>query len=77
MATTTSATFARATHELRDTEVLLVHTLMNEGGCGTELQFRLGERPLAQLRATVGPRCAIPGAADGFSPVTTTAGRIS
>jgi branched-chain amino acid transport system substrate-binding protein len=54
MATTTSATFARVAREVGG-RVLLVHTLMNEGGRGGELLFQLGERPHDQLRAAVGP----------------------
>ena len=54
MATTTSATFARVAREV-GSSVLLVHTLMNEGGRGGELLFQLGERPDDQLRAAVGP----------------------
>ncbi|NMI02020.1 substrate-binding protein [Pseudonocardia acidicola] len=55
MATTTSATFARASEELRGSGVLLVHTLMNEGGMSGELRVQLGERPDGQLRAAAGP----------------------
>lgn len=55
LATTTSATFARVRRELAGTGVLLVHTLMNEGGLGGELCVQLGERPYAQLRAAVDP----------------------
>lgn len=55
MATTTSATFARAAWELRGTGVLLVHTVMNEGGLGGDLRIQLGERPHDQLRAAAGP----------------------
>jgi urea transport system substrate-binding protein len=55
MATTTSATFARASHELRGADVLLVQTLMNEGGLGGDLRVQLGERPEGQLRAAAGP----------------------
>jgi urea transport system substrate-binding protein len=55
MATTTSATFARVAREVRPSGILLVHTLMNEGGLGGELLFQLGERPEDQLRAAIGP----------------------
>lgn len=55
MATTTSATFARVAAELRRSGVLLVHTLMNEGGLGGDLRVQLGERPYEQLRAAVAP----------------------
>ncbi|WP_214366678.1 substrate-binding protein [Pseudonocardia sp. H11422] len=54
MATTTSATFARVAEELSGAGVLLVHSLMNEGGLGGELRVQLGERPESQLRAAVG-----------------------
>jgi branched-chain amino acid transport system substrate-binding protein len=55
MATTTSATFARVARALHGSGVLLIHTLMNEGGRGGQLLFRLGERPHDQLRAAVRP----------------------
>jgi branched-chain amino acid transport system substrate-binding protein len=55
MATTTSATFTRAAYELRDSGVLMVQTVMNEGGIGGELRVQLGERPEDQLRAAAGP----------------------
>lgn len=55
LATTTSATFARAAAELHGAGVLLVQPLMNEGGLGGELRVQLGERPEEQLRAAVGP----------------------
>jgi urea transport system substrate-binding protein len=55
MATTTSATFARTAADLRHAGVLLVLTLMNEGGLGGRLSVQLGERPEDQLRAAVRP----------------------
>ncbi|MDN5749335.1 MAG: ABC transporter substrate-binding protein, partial [Pseudonocardia sp.] len=55
LAATTSATFARAARDLRPAGVLLVHTLMNEGGSGGDLRVQLGERPGGQLRAAVAP----------------------
>lgn len=55
LAATTSATFARTSAELRAAGVLLVQTVMNEGGLGGELRVQLGERPGDQLRAAVGP----------------------
>jgi urea transport system substrate-binding protein len=55
LATTTSATFTRVAEELRGTGVLMVHTVMNEGGMGGELRVQLGERPERQLRAAAGP----------------------
>lgn len=65
MATTTSATFARVAREI-GSSVLLVHTLMNEGGRGGELLFQLGERPYDQLRAAVGPLMRSAGARRWF-----------
>ncbi|MGQ0576828.1 MAG: ABC transporter substrate-binding protein [Pseudonocardia sp.] len=55
LATTTSATFAAVAAALRDSGVLLVQTLMNEGGLGGELRVQLGERPIGQLRTACGP----------------------
>jgi len=55
MVCTTSATFARVSDELRGLGVLLVQTLMNEGGLGGDLRVQLGERPHEQLRAAVTP----------------------
>lgn len=55
LVSTTSATFARVSTELRGTGVLLVHVVMNEGGRGGDLRVQLGERPASQLRAAVGP----------------------
>lgn len=55
---TTSATFVRTAAELRRSGVLLVQTLMNEGGLGGELCMQLGERPADQLRAAAGPLMA-------------------
>jgi branched-chain amino acid transport system substrate-binding protein len=54
LACTTSATFARVSDTLPD-GVLLVHTVMNEGGLGGDLRVQLGERPDDQLRAAAGP----------------------
>ncbi|KWX01261.1 hypothetical protein TH66_01665 [Carbonactinospora thermoautotrophica] len=53
LASVTSATFARAEHALRRAGVLLIHTVLNEGGRGDNWLFRLGERPLNQLTAAV------------------------
>ncbi|OZC73954.1 nitrile hydratase [Rhodococcus sp. 06-462-5] len=47
----TSATFNAAASALQDTDVLLVHTVLNEGGRPSASIVRLGERPLAQTRA--------------------------
>jgi hypothetical protein len=51
LATTTSATFARAAQALRPDGALLFHTVTNEGGLGAELRAQLGERPYPQLTA--------------------------
>jgi branched-chain amino acid transport system substrate-binding protein len=66
MATTTSATFTRVARELRPSGVLLVHTLMNEGGLGGDLLFQLGERPDRQLRAAIGPLMRATGGGRSF-----------
>ncbi|OZC58748.1 nitrile hydratase [Rhodococcus sp. 06-621-2] len=49
----TSATFNAAAAVLNDTDVLLVHTVLNEGGPPSAGLVRLGERPLDQVRAGV------------------------
>lgn len=49
----TSATFNAAASALQDTDVLLVHTVLNEGGRPNPGIVRLGERPLAQARVGV------------------------
>lgn len=54
IATTTSATFARVSAALPATGVLLVHSLMNEGGLAAPLRVQFGERPHRQLLAAVG-----------------------
>ncbi|HXV94681.1 MAG TPA: ABC transporter substrate-binding protein, partial [Pseudonocardia sp.] len=61
LATTTSATFARAARELRGSGVLLVHTVLNEGGLGGGLRMQLGERPESQLRAAAGAMMRLAG----------------
>jgi urea transport system substrate-binding protein len=61
LATTTSATFARVSQALGSTGVLLVHTVMNEGGLGAELRVQLGERPYQQLTAAAGPAMRVAG----------------
>ncbi len=55
MVTTTSATFTRAARELSRSGVLLVHTVMNEGGMDGRLRIQLGERPAGQVSAAAGP----------------------
>ncbi|MBO0872567.1 MAG: ABC transporter substrate-binding protein, partial [Pseudonocardia sp.] len=54
-ASTTSATFATVSEALRSTDVLLVHTLMNEGGLEDRLRIQLGERPEHQLAVAARP----------------------
>ncbi len=49
----TSATFSAAASVLQGSGVLLVHTVLNEGGRPNPGVVRLGERPLAQVRAGV------------------------
>ncbi len=61
LATTTSATFARVAQALRADGVLLVHTVMNEGGLGAELRVQLGERPYQQLSAAAAPAMRVAG----------------
>ncbi|MCW2720161.1 substrate-binding protein [Pseudonocardia sp.] len=61
MVSTTSATFAHVADELRPDEVLLVHTVMNEGGLGGDLLVQLGERPYQQLRAAADPMMTLAG----------------
>jgi urea transport system substrate-binding protein len=48
---TTSATFVAVSEQMADSGVLLVQTLMNEGGVSGRLRVQLGERPVEQLRA--------------------------
>ncbi|GAA4549787.1 substrate-binding protein [Pseudonocardia xishanensis] len=52
---TTSATFVAVSEAMADSDVLLVQTLMNEGGIESGLRVQLGERPEDQLTAAVGP----------------------
>ncbi len=47
----TSATFSAAASVLQNTDVLLVHSVLNEGGRPSPGIVRLGERPLTQVRA--------------------------
>ncbi|MEU3471574.1 nitrile hydratase [Rhodococcus sp. 05-340-1] len=49
----TSATFNAAASALHDSDVLVVHTVLNEGGRPDPGIVRLGERPLAQARAGI------------------------
>ncbi|MCE0767178.1 substrate-binding protein [Pseudonocardia kujensis] len=52
---TTSATFVAVSRAMADADVLLVQTLMNEGGLAGGLRIQLGERPADQLAAAAGP----------------------
>jgi urea transport system substrate-binding protein len=61
IATTTSATFARVAAALPATGVLLVHSLMNEGGLAAPLRVQFGERPHRQLLAAVGSMMRLAG----------------
>lgn len=51
----TSASFDAVRTALGSSGVLLVHTVVNEGGAGSPNVLRLGERPAAQLEALVAP----------------------
>lgn len=53
LANVTSATFRKLLPVARRHHVLLLHTLMNEGGAAGEESFRLGERPMAQASAVI------------------------
>ncbi|AEA25432.1 substrate-binding protein [Pseudonocardia dioxanivorans] len=52
---TTSATFVAVSRAMADADVLLIQTLMNEGGIAGALRVQLGERPVDQLAAAAGP----------------------
>lgn len=49
----TSATFNAVASALRPTNVVLIHTVLNEGGYSSPGVIRLGERPSEQLQAGV------------------------
>lgn len=55
VACVTSASFAAAQRAARRRGVLIIHSLLNEGGRPLASAVRLGERPQRQLRAAVGP----------------------
>jgi branched-chain amino acid transport system substrate-binding protein len=52
---TTSATFVEVSRRLADVDVLLVQTLMNEGGMSGRLRVQLGERNAEQVRSAAAP----------------------
>ena len=52
---TTSATFFEVSRQLADAQVLLVQTLMNEGGVAGRLRIQLGERNADQIRSAAVP----------------------
>ncbi|MDN5861196.1 MAG: substrate-binding protein [Pseudonocardia sp.] len=52
---TTSATFVEVSRRLAGVEVLLVQTLMNEGGVSGRLRVQLGERNADQVKAAAAP----------------------
>ncbi|MEJ2887678.1 ABC transporter substrate-binding protein [Actinomycetospora aeridis] len=52
----TSASFDAVRRRLDGTGVLVVHTVLNEGGRSSPTAVRFGERPHAQLAALVAPR---------------------
>jgi branched-chain amino acid transport system substrate-binding protein len=55
LASTTSATFAAVVQALSGAEVLVVQSLMNEGGYEGPLCLQMGERPFDQLAAAAVP----------------------
>ncbi len=54
----TSASFETVRHALAGRDVLVVHTVLNEGGGVSATAVRYGERPYAQLDALVAPTMA-------------------
>lgn len=62
----TSATFSAAASVLQKTGVLLVHTVLNEGGRPSPGIVRLGERPRAQVHAGMPALMAETGATTWF-----------
>lgn len=63
----TSATFNAVANALQGTGVLLIHTVLNEGGANRENVIRLGERPMGQLRVGVPHLMSDTGASRWFS----------
>ena len=66
LASVTSATFGAVQHEVGDSGVPLVHTLLNEGGGGPGHVFRWGERPADQLAVAAVPLMRTSGARHWF-----------
>ncbi|GLZ51089.1 ABC transporter substrate-binding protein [Actinomycetospora sp. NBRC 106378] len=62
----TSASFEAVRHALAGRDVLVVHSVLNEGGGASPTAVRFGERPRAQLEALVGPTMATTGARHWF-----------
>ncbi|MEJ2867814.1 ABC transporter substrate-binding protein [Actinomycetospora sp. OC33-EN08] len=58
----TSASFDAVREAVESPRVLLVHSVINEGGGESPTTLRLGERPAAQLAALVGPTMRAAGA---------------
>lgn len=58
---TTSATFNAVSQALAASNVLLVHTVMNEGGGAGRLRIQLGERPEDQLAVAARPLMRLAG----------------
>ena len=63
---TTSASFDAVRRAVGGHDVLVVHTVLNEGGGVSPRVVRFGERPRAQLDALVGPTMATTGARRWF-----------
>ncbi|MDL5156082.1 ABC transporter substrate-binding protein [Actinomycetospora termitidis] len=59
----TSASFEAVRDAVESSGVLLVHSVINEGGGDSATTLRLGERPRAQLEALVGPTMRASGGA--------------
>lgn len=62
----TSASFEAVRRALAGRDVLVVHSVLNEGGGVSPTAVRFGERPRAQLEALVGPTMASTGARRWF-----------
>ena len=62
----TSASFEAVRRTLAGRDVLVVHTVVNEGGGLSPTAIRFGERPHAQLEALVAPTMASTGARRWF-----------